>query len=90
MLDGISSAPYSVVNLSFGKVTRLKWDHTLELRMEMQNAFNSVHYDKPARARIDSGEFGVLDAAAVENHVATGSSPRTIQLSAKYSFLEPD
>jgi hypothetical protein len=79
-------APYSVVNLSFGKVTRLKWNHTLELRMEMQNAFNSVHYDEPARARIDSGLFGVLDAAAVENFVSPGSSPRTIQLSAKYTF----
>jgi hypothetical protein len=80
-------APYSVVNLSFGKVTRLKWNHTLEVRMEMQNAFNSVHYDQPASARINSGVFGVLDAATVENFgQATGSSPRTIQLSAKYSF----
>ena len=79
-------AHYSVFNLSFGKVTRLKWNHSLELRMEMQNAFNSVHYDEPARARIDSGVFGALDASTVENFVSTGSSPRTIQLSAKYSF----
>ena len=79
-------APYSVVNLSLGKVTQLKWNHTLELRMELQNAFNSVHYDEPARARIDSGFFGALDASTVENFVSPGSSPRTIQLSAKYSF----
>lgn len=79
-------APYSVVNLSFGKVTQLKWNHTLELRMEMQNAFNSVHYDQPAGARFDRANFGVLDASTVENSQATGSSPRTIQLSAKYSF----
>ena len=79
-------APYSVVNLSLGKVTQLKWNHTLELRMELQNAFNSVHYDEPARARIDSGFFGALDASTEENFVSPGSSPRTIQLSAKYSF----
>ena len=79
-------APYSVVNLSFGKETQLKWNHTLEVRVEMQNAFNSVHYDQPARARFDRSDFGVLDANTVENFQATGSSPRTIQLSAKYSF----
>ncbi|MBS0537048.1 MAG: TonB-dependent receptor, partial [Proteobacteria bacterium] len=79
-------AHYAVTNLSIGKVTKLKWDHTLELRVEMQNAFNNVHYDEPARARIGNSEFGVLDAINVENHVSAGSFPRTIQLSAKYTF----
>jgi hypothetical protein len=78
---------YSVVNLSFGKVTRIAEKHSLELRIELQNAFNSVHYDQPASARTNSSVFGVVDFSTVENFgQAPGSSPRTIQLSAKYTF----
>jgi hypothetical protein len=78
---------YSVMNLSIGKITILKWNHTLELRAEMQNALNSKHYDQPASIRINSGVFGAVDAGTVENYgYGAGSNPRTIQLSAKYSF----
>ena len=78
---------YSVVNLSFGKITRIAWKQSLELRIEMQNALNSVHYDQPASARINSSVFGVVDFSTVENFgQAPGSSPRTMQLSAKYTF----
>jgi hypothetical protein len=80
-------APYSVVNLSLGKVTRITERHAVELRVEMQNAFNYKHYDQPASIRTNSGVFGAIDAATVENAgLVAGSSPRTIQLSAKYTF----
>lgn len=78
---------YSVVNLSLGKVTRITEKHALELRVEMQNAFNYKHYDQPASNRTNSGVFGAIDAGTVLNSgLAEGSNPRTIQLSAKYSF----
>ena len=80
-------APYSVLNLSIGKVTQIAESHSLELRVEMQNAFNSLHYDQPASARINSSLFGVADPGTVESvGLSPGSSPRTIQLSAKYAF----
>lgn len=78
---------YSVANISLGKVTRIKERESLELRLEMQNAFNSKHYDEPASNRTNSGVFGAVDALTVVNFGrAEGSSPRTIQLSAKYAF----
>lgn len=78
---------YSVANISIGKVTRIKESHAFELRLEMQNAFNSKHYDEPASNRIDSGVLGVADALTVVNFGrAEGSSPRTMQISAKYTF----
>jgi hypothetical protein len=80
-------APYSVLNLSIGKVTPVTEHQSLELRVEMQNAFNQLHYDQPASARINSSLFGVADPVTVEsNGLAVGSSPRTVQLSAKYAF----
>jgi hypothetical protein len=78
---------YSVVNISLGKVTRVREHQSFEFRVEMQNAFNSKHYDEPASNRINSGVFGVADALTVVNFGrAEGSSPRTIQLSGKFSF----
>jgi hypothetical protein len=80
-------AGYSVVNLSVGKVTRITEHHAFELRLEMQNAFNFKHYDQPASIRTNSGVFGAVDAATVVNAgLVEGSSPRTMQLSAKYTF----
>jgi hypothetical protein len=80
-------APYSVLNLSAGKITHIAWDHALELRIEMQNALNSQHYDQPASGVINSTVFGAADPAVVENAgYSTGASPRTVQLSAKYRF----
>ena len=78
---------YNVMNVSVGKVTRITEKQALELRMEMQNALNSKHYDQPASIRTNSGVFGAVDAGTVENvGLLPGSNPRTIQLSAKYTF----
>ena len=77
---------YSVANISLGKITRITERTSLELRLEMQNAFNSHHYEQPASIRTNSGIFGNVDPATVFNNVAEGSSPRTMQLSAKFSF----
>ncbi len=77
---------YSVANISFGKVTRITERTSLELRLEMQNAFNSHHFEEPASILTNSGVFGNIDPATVVNYVAEGSSPRTMQLSAKISF----
>jgi hypothetical protein len=77
---------YSVANISLGKVTRITERTSLELRLEMQNAFNSRHYEQPASIRTNSGVFGNVDPATVVNFAAEGSNPRTMQLSAKFSF----
>ncbi|MGB7846269.1 MAG: TonB-dependent receptor [Candidatus Acidiferrum sp.] len=80
-------AGYSVVNLSLGKVTQITEKQTIEFRVEMQNAFNSKHYDEPASIRTNSGFFGLVDAGTVFNICCSpGSNPRTIQLSAKFAF----
>jgi hypothetical protein len=60
-----------VLNLSIGKVTKVAEEQALELRIEMQNALNQLHYDHPASNRIHSSLFGVADPGA--------------QLSAKYA-----
>jgi hypothetical protein len=73
---------YNVMNLSLGKVTRITERQSFELRIEMQNALNSKHYGLPGSIRTNSGIFGVADAGTA----GANSSPRTIQLSAKYSF----
>ena len=76
-----------MLNLSIGKITNIAEHQSLELRIEMQNALNQLHYDQPASARIDSSLFGVADPGTVESvGLSPGSSPRTIQLSAKYAF----
>jgi hypothetical protein len=76
-----------VLNLSVGKVTHIAESHSLELRIEMQNALNSQHYDVPASIRINSPEFGIAQPGFVENAgYAPGSTQRTVQLSAKYAF----
>ena len=78
---------YNVMNVSLGKVTRITERQAIELRVEMQNALNSKHYDQPASIRTNSGVFGAVDAGTVENvGLLPGSNPRTIQLSAKYTF----
>ena len=77
---------YSVANISLGKVTRVSEGTSLEVRLEMQNAFNSRHFEQPASIRTNSGVFGNIDPATVIDYVAEGSNPRTVQLSAKFSF----
>ena len=80
-------SPYAILNLSVGKITRIREHHTLETRLEIQNATNSVFFDQPASARVDSAYFGSLNAATIESFgLGLASSPRSMQLSAKYSF----
>jgi hypothetical protein len=75
-----------VLDLSIGKVTKVVEQQSLELRIEMQNALNQLHYDQPA-SRINRSLFGVADPGTVESvGLSPASSPRTVQLSAKYAF----
>jgi hypothetical protein len=75
------------LNLALGKVTRIAWNQTLEVRLEMQNATNSIHFDAPASIRIDNGRFGSLNAARLQDAgLAYGTFPRTMQLALKYRF----
>ena len=75
------------LNLAIGKVTRLAEGHSLEIRLEMQNATNSIHFDAPASIRIDSSRFGSLNAARLQSAgLAYGTFPRTMQLALKYRF----
>jgi len=75
------------MNLAIGKVTRIARDQTLEIRLEMQNATNSIHFDAPASIRIDRGLFGSLNAARLQDAgLAYGTFPRNMQLALKYKF----
>ncbi len=80
-------AGYKNLSLSIGKKTRITERQQLEMRLEIQNVTNSVHYDEPGSNRYGNGDFGVVDPATV---VADGrgltSDPRKMQLSAKYTF----
>ena len=68
-------------------MTAITEHQSLELRIEMQNALNQLHYDQPASNRIDRSLFGVADPGTVESvGLLPGSPPRTVQLSAKYVF----
>lgn len=78
---------FATLNLTLGKTTRIAERHTLETRLEVQNVTNSVFYDQPASARIDSSAFGSLNPFLVESFgLALASTPRTMQLALKYSF----
>ncbi|PYX33727.1 MAG: hypothetical protein DMG80_05010 [Acidobacteria bacterium] len=80
-------AGYKNLSMSIGKKTRITERQQLELRLEIQNLTNSVHYDEPGSNRYNNGDFGIVDPATV---VGDGrgltSDPRKMQLSAKYSF----
>jgi hypothetical protein len=60
MADACLAIP--VVNLSFGKITRIAEKQSLELRIELQNAFHLVHYGQPASARMNRSVFGAASA----------------------------
>jgi hypothetical protein len=68
-------------------VTKVAEERSLELRIEMPNALNQLHYDQPASSRINRSLFGMADPGTVESvGLSPGSSPRAAQLSAKYAF----
>ena len=80
-------AGYNILNLSLAKNIRIKEDQQLQLRFEVHNSLNSVHYDEPGSNRYTNGDFGVVDAlTVVEDGRGLSSDPRTAQLSVRYTF----
>jgi hypothetical protein len=80
-------AGYRNLSMSLAKVTRIKEGQELELRLEVQNVPNSVHYDEPGSNRYGNGDFGVVDPLTVsQDGRGLTSDPRKMQLSAKYTF----
>lgn len=66
-------------DFSIGKKTRILEGHSIETRLEMQNAFNHVNYSLPESATITAPTFG-------RSRGASGNSSRKMQLSMKYTF----
>lgn len=81
-------AGYKNLSMSIGKKTKLTERQQLELRLEIQNVFNSVQYDEPASNLITSSGFGILDPQILVIDYGRGltSDPRKMQVSVKYSF----
>lgn len=80
-------AGYSNLSLSLAKKTHITERQELELRLEIQNVTNSVHYDEPGSNRYGNSDIGVVDPlTVVEDGRALTSDPRKMQLSAKYTF----
>jgi hypothetical protein len=80
-------AGYRNLSMSVAKITRIREGQQLELRLEVQNVPNSVHYDEPGSNRFGNGDFGVVDPLTVsQDGRGLSSNPRTMQLSAKYTF----
>jgi carboxypeptidase family protein len=80
-------AGYRNLSMSLAKTTRIREGHELELRLEVQNLPNAVHYDEPGSNRYGNGDFGVVDPLTVsEDGRGLSSDPRKMQVSAKYTF----
>ena len=80
-------AGYRNLSVSLAKTTRIREGHELELRLEVQNLPNAVHYDEPGSNRYGNGDFGVVDPLTVsEDGRGLSSDPRKMQVSAKYTF----
>ena len=80
-------AGYKNLSMSIGKKTRITERQQLEMRLEIQNVTNSVHYDEPGSNRYLNGDFGVVDpATVVSDGRGLTSDPRKMQLSVKYTF----
>jgi hypothetical protein len=72
--------------VSLAKTTRIREGHELELRLEVQNLPNAVHYDEPGSNRYGNGDFGVVDPLTVsEDGRGLSSDPRKMQVSAECS-----
>jgi hypothetical protein len=75
------------LNMSIGKKTRITERQQVELRLEIQNLTNSVHYDEPGSNRYTNSDFGVVDPlTVVGDGRSLTSNPRRMQVSAKYTF----
>ena len=70
---------YFDMDVAFGKKTRVFETQTLEMRFEMQNAFNTVLYSLAESSTITSGVFA-------RERGAGGNSARRCQIVLKYSF----
>jgi hypothetical protein len=80
-------AGYNILNLSLEKKFRVKEGQDFEVRFEVHNALNSIHYDEPGSNRYTNGDFGVVDPLTVEQDGRSLSSDfRQGQLSLRYSF----
>lgn len=80
-------AGYNILNLSLAKNIRIKEDQQLQLRFEVHNSLNSVHYDEPGSNRYTNSDFGVVDPlTVVQDGRGLSSDPRTAQLSVRYTF----
>ena len=80
-------AGYSNLSMSLAKKTAITERQALELRLEVQNVTNSVHYDEPGANRYGSGDFGVVDPLTVsQDGRGLTSDPRKMQVSVRYSF----
>jgi Carboxypeptidase regulatory-like domain/TonB-dependent Receptor Plug Domain len=80
-------AGYNILNLSLAKNFRVKEGQQLQLRFEVHNALNSVHYDEPGSNRYNNGDFGVVDPLTVQQDGRSLSSDfRQGQLSVRYTF----
>jgi hypothetical protein len=67
------------LNMAIGKRTRLSETHSLEYRLEMQNATNTPSFGLPNSSTITDATFGQARGNTV-------STARRIQMALKYSF----
>jgi hypothetical protein len=80
-------AGYKNLSMSLAKKTRITEHQEIELRLEVQNLTNSVHYDEPGSNRYLNGDFGVVDPLTVsQDGRGLSSDPRKLQVSARYTF----
>ena len=80
-------AGYRNLSMSIAKTTRIHEGHELQLRLEVQNVPNAVHYDEPGSNRYSNLDLGVIDPLTVsEDGRGLSSDPRKMQFSARYTF----
>jgi hypothetical protein len=80
-------AGYRNLSMSLAKTTRIREGHELELRLEVQNVPNAVHYDEPGSNRYGNPDIGIVDPLiVVEDGRGLTSDPRKMQFSARYTF----
>jgi hypothetical protein len=80
-------AGYRNLSLSLAKSTRIREGQELQLRIEVQNVPNAVHYDEPGSNRYGNPDIGIVDPlTVVEDGRGLTSDPRKMQFSARYTF----
>jgi hypothetical protein len=80
-------AGYKNLSMSVGKKILVKEGQNIEMRLEVQNVTNSVHYDEPASNRYTNSDFGKVDPLTLsQDGRGLTSDPRKMQLSVRYTF----